>query len=61
MLLSVGFLLKDVNVLSVILCLISLTLLAAASMVEERENIAKFGDLYRAYVTETKRYIPFVL
>jgi protein-S-isoprenylcysteine O-methyltransferase Ste14 len=28
---------------------------------EERENIAKFGGVYRAYAAETKRYIPFIL
>jgi len=61
MLLAAGFLFKDVTVLTLILCIISLTLLAAASVVEERENIAKFGGIYRAYAAETKRYIPFIL
>jgi protein-S-isoprenylcysteine O-methyltransferase Ste14 len=32
----------------------------AASVVEEKENIAKFGDFYLAYAAETKRYIPFI-
>jgi protein-S-isoprenylcysteine O-methyltransferase Ste14 len=59
--LSVGFLLQDMNWLSFTLCLFSLVFLAAASLVEEKENIDKFGGLYRAYAAETRLYVPFIL
>ena len=61
MLLSVGLLLRNVGALPVVLCLCSLAFLAMASVVEEKENTAKFGDLYREYMEGTRRYIPFVL
>jgi len=33
----------------------------AASRVEERENLAKFGDAYREYALRTKRYVPLIV
>jgi protein-S-isoprenylcysteine O-methyltransferase Ste14 len=38
----------------------SLALVLAAKM-EEAENLARFGEIYAAYVKTTKRFIPFLL
>jgi protein-S-isoprenylcysteine O-methyltransferase Ste14 len=34
--------------------------LYATARVEERENVRRFGDEYAAYMTRSKRFIPFV-
>ncbi len=34
--------------------------LIAASVVEERENLARFGAAYAAYMERTRRFVPFV-
>ena len=59
-LLSIGFLLKNVTLQSIVACFISIVSLMAASKVEERENLAKFGSPYNGYKKVTKRYIPFI-
>jgi protein-S-isoprenylcysteine O-methyltransferase Ste14 len=35
-------------------------LLAATAIVEEQQNVKKFGDEYRRYMEKSKRFIPFV-
>ena len=61
MCLSGGMLLKDVSLAAVLAFLVTFGFLAAASLVEERENLAKFGDAYREYALSTKRYVPLIV
>ena len=35
--------------------------LVATSVVEERENLAKFGAAYAAYMKTTRRFVPFLI
>jgi len=59
-LLAIGILLKNVALQSLIACFICISFLVMASIVEEKENLAKFGDAYHTYTHETRRYIPFI-
>ncbi len=59
-LLAIGILLKNTALHSSITCFFCVSFLVTASMVEEKENLKKFGDSYHAYATDTKRYIPFI-
>lgn len=59
MLLALGILLKDINTLTIILCLASIIFLYTAASVEEKENLAFFGDDYATYMKTSKRFIPF--
>jgi len=60
-LLVIGILLKRVTLLTIVLCSICILFLITASLIEERENLVKFGDGYTNYKTTTMRYIPFIL
>jgi len=59
-LLAIGILLKNMALQPFIACLVCVSFLVTASMIEEKENLAKFGDSYRAYAHDTRRYIPFI-
>lgn len=58
--LNIGILMKNVSLKPFIPCFISLAFLVAASKVEERENLTKFGHAYDNYKKATKSYIPFI-
>ena len=60
MLLTLGLFLKNVSLPSAIVCLVAIILLVTASLVEEKENLDKFGKAYEQYIEGKKRYIPFV-
>jgi len=59
-LLAIGIFLKHVTLPSFIMFFVATSFLVTASLVEEKENVAKFGGTYRAYTQTSKRYIPFV-
>lgn len=61
MLLAGGMLLKDLSVPAASAFMVTICFLVAASRVEERENLAKFGAEYEHYVLRTKRYIPLIV
>ena len=61
MMLSLGILVHHWGIPAVAACAVAMVFLLAASMVEERENLDKFGDDYRKYRKGTKRYLPFLL
>ena len=61
MFLAGGILLKKVSLPGITAFLATFGFLVAASMVEERENLAKFGDEYRQYTRYTKRYVPLIV
>ena len=56
-----GIFFKDFSLFSITLVLIATIFLIATAMVEEKENIQKFGAEYTAYMKETKRFIPFLI
>jgi protein-S-isoprenylcysteine O-methyltransferase Ste14 len=60
-LLGTGVMLKQTGIFQ--LCLGTLNLIAIwlTARIEEKEMIVRFGDDYRAYMLETKMFIPFIL
>lgn len=61
MFLSAGMLLKDLSLQAGLAFLATFVFLVTASIVEERENLAKFGEPYRQYMFHTKRYVPLIV
>ncbi len=60
-LLGIGILLKDPGPAQIALGVINLLAIWLTAIIEEKEMIARFGDLYRIYMKETKMFIPYVL
>jgi protein-S-isoprenylcysteine O-methyltransferase Ste14 len=60
LLFSGGAFLKAPSAVGVLLLLITMTALVLTARVEERENLARFGDEYAAYMTRTRMFIPFL-
>ena len=60
-LLTIGILLKRITFVSLVIGSICILLLITASLMEERENLVKFGYAYTNYKRTTMRYIPFIL
>ena len=60
-LLGTGIVLKDPRPFQLILGLINLVAVWVTARIEEKEMIEKFGDDYRAYIKETKMFIPFIV
>jgi protein-S-isoprenylcysteine O-methyltransferase Ste14 len=57
---GIGVMFKDPQTIQLILGAIILVAIYFTARIEEKEMIAKFGDEYRKYMTETKMFIPFV-
>lgn len=60
-LLGTGVMLKHVDPIRLTLGAINLIAIYITARIEEREMIEKFGDEYRAYMKESKMFIPFLL
>ena len=58
LLLTWGTLVKNITVLSLLLALVATGFLLVAARFEERENMAYFGDVYREYMTRSKKFLP---
>jgi protein-S-isoprenylcysteine O-methyltransferase Ste14 len=56
-----GVFLKDISLLSASLAILATIFLAVMAIVEERENLQRFGDEYAHYMKSTKRFIPFIV
>jgi protein-S-isoprenylcysteine O-methyltransferase Ste14 len=56
-----GAFLKHPTVVSLSLALGASGFLVATVMVEERENLERFGESYAAYMKSTRRFIPFLI
>jgi protein-S-isoprenylcysteine O-methyltransferase Ste14 len=56
-----GIMLKDVSWLSLALVLLATLFSVATAMVEEKENLQRFGDEYANYMKSTKRFLPFIV
>ena len=59
--LGLGACLKHPSAIGVALALGASGFLAATSVVEERENLARFGAGYAAYMKTTRRFVPFLI
>jgi len=55
-----GAFLKDVTIFTASLALITTLAIVATAIVEEKENLNKFGDEYIKYRKETKMFVPFL-
>lgn len=55
-----GAALKSAGTASLALAVVCTVLLIVMAKVEERENLASFGDEYRAYVRRTRMFVPWV-
>jgi protein-S-isoprenylcysteine O-methyltransferase Ste14 len=60
LLLSWGIFLKDINVGGFIVATFSSVFLFITAKMDEKENIAYFGDQYVDYMRRSKMFIPFV-
>lgn len=60
-LLGTVVMLKDPGPLQIILGAVNLIAVYFTALIEENEMIAKFGDKYKAYIKETRMFIPFIL
>ncbi|OGL14002.1 MAG: hypothetical protein A3F92_12170 [Candidatus Rokubacteria bacterium RIFCSPLOWO2_12_FULL_71_22] len=60
-LLGLGALLKRASLVTGGLALVTLWALIATARAEERENLARFGDAYAAYMKDTRMFVPFLL
>ena len=56
-----GIFLKHVTLYMLVFALLSTAFLFATALMEERENIAFFGEKYREYMKRTKMFIPYIL
>jgi protein-S-isoprenylcysteine O-methyltransferase Ste14 len=55
-----GAMLKHTTPVNILLALAATGLLTATARTEERENLARFGEEYTAYLARTKMFIPHV-
>jgi protein-S-isoprenylcysteine O-methyltransferase Ste14 len=60
-LLGTGVMLKDPGTLQVGLGILNVIALYITARIEEKEMTEKFGEDYKAYINETKMFIPFVI
>ncbi|NIO49702.1 MAG: isoprenylcysteine carboxylmethyltransferase family protein [Candidatus Aminicenantes bacterium] len=58
---GVGAFLKDSSLPGIIILLLLFSFVFATAKVEENENIERFKESYRAYMGQTKMFIPFLL
>jgi len=61
MVLGWGVFLKHPSAVGVSLTLGASGFLVATSVAEERENLARFGAAYAAYMESTRRFVPFLI
>lgn len=56
-----GLLLRRVEAELVVVAAVATAAAVLAGRIEERENIAYWGDAYRGYMRRTKRFIPYLV
>jgi protein-S-isoprenylcysteine O-methyltransferase Ste14 len=56
-----GILLRNIETLLMIVALISTFSSIIAALIEERENINYFGEIYNRYKLKTKMFIPYII
>lgn len=60
LLLAWAMAIKDPTALRLTLAGLVSALIVAAAVVEEGENLSRFGSAYRAYMLRTRRFVPFL-
>lgn len=61
LLMGVGAFLKDPSLVGGSLFLLLALFVYATGRVEERDNLARFGRVYREYMARTKMFVPYVI
>jgi protein-S-isoprenylcysteine O-methyltransferase Ste14 len=56
-----GILLRHIEVALCMVALIATCSGVVAALIEEKENMAYFGERYRRYMLKTKMFIPYVI
>lgn len=56
-----GVMLKDVTVATIALGVAATVALIATAKIEERENVGRFGECYREYMTHSRMFVPYLL
>lgn len=56
-----GLLLRNVEFPLLLVALLGTLTCIVAALIEERENLAYFGEPYRQYMRRSKRFIPFLV
>ncbi len=56
-----GVLLRNVEAGLLLVALLGTVMCIVAALIEERENLAYFGETYRQYMGNSKRFIPFLI
>ncbi len=56
-----GALLKDMSFPPAILAILATIFSVATAVVEEKENLQRFGNEYASYMKSTKRFLPFLV
>jgi len=60
-LLGLGAFLKEISLLSTSLVILATIFSVMTAMVEEKENLKRFGKEYVSYMKSTKRFLPFLV
>jgi len=60
-LLGLGAFLKEISLLSTALVILATIFSVMTAMVEEKENLKRFGKEYVSYMKSTKRFLPFLV
>lgn len=55
-----GIFIKDVSFIAIVLSVMVTTLLIIIANMEEIENLQYFGESYRVYMQNTKKFIPYL-
>lgn len=61
LLLGWGMFLKNIDLASIVLTFIIAVAICLTSIIEEKEMKARFGEEYREYMKQTKRWIPYII
>jgi len=56
-----GIFLKHTSIFLLIIALLSTASIFATALIEEKENIAFFGEKYKEYMKRTKMFVPFII
>lgn len=59
--LGTGVMMKDPELIQLCLGAVNLAAICLTARIEENEMIVRFGDDYKAYMKETKMFIPYIL
>ena len=58
--LSLGALLKNISIITIVLTVIILLFVLLTAKVEEKEDVDFFGNSYLEYMKDTKMFIPYI-